>query len=213
MQASRLLIVEDHPILAEALRVNVELLFPRMECLLARDLATGLQMLEQYSPIALVVLDVNLPDSQGVDTLNAVCMYRAEGPLMVFSSDPDPLLLQACASSHVSFIPKSVDLPQLMGSLLQMLSEGENLNAGQAARPLETPLTNELALLSKQQSLVLSQLAHGKSCAEIGRHMQISECTVRSHMHSVYQRLGVRNKSQACARYWVWAGRHGRDQD
>jgi len=62
MQASRLLIVEDHPILAEALRVNVELLFPRMECLLARDLATGLQMLEQYSPIALVVLDVNLPD-------------------------------------------------------------------------------------------------------------------------------------------------------
>ena len=64
MHASRLLIVEDHPILADALRMNVLQLLPRAQCLLAYDLASGLEMLLEHSPIDLVVLDLNLPDSQ-----------------------------------------------------------------------------------------------------------------------------------------------------
>lgn len=210
MQATRLLIVEDHPILADALRVHVQQLLPHVECLLAQDLATGILMLEQHSPIALVVLDLNLPDSQGLETLEVFCMYRAEGPLMVFSSDQSPKLVQACLSSRVSYLPKSVELPQLMASLLRMLSQGEAIHAIQPADLSQSQTENDIATLSKQQTLVLSQLAHGKSCADIARQMQIGECTVRSHMHGIYQRLGVRNKSQACQRYWVWADRHGR---
>ncbi len=99
MHASRLLIVEDHPILADALRMNVLQLLPRVQCLLAYDLASGLEMLLEHSPIDLVVLDLNLPDSQGIDTLNAVCQLRAVGPLMVFSSLQDPALPQICLSN------------------------------------------------------------------------------------------------------------------
>ena len=213
MQAIRLLIVEDHPILADALRIHVQQLLPRAECLLAHDLATGLQMLERYSPIALVVLDLNLPDSRGLDTLNAICMQRAEGPLMVFSSDQNPALIQACLSSRVSYVHKSVPLPVLMASLLQKLSEGEAFHAEQASEWQQTPAKNEMSSLSKQQTLVLSQLAHGKSCAEIALHLRITETTVRSHMQDIYQRLGVRNKSQASARYWLWAGNQVRVKD
>ena len=213
MQAIRLLIVEDHPILADALRLHVQQLLPRAECLLAHDLATGLQMLEQHSPIALVVLDLNLPDSIGLDTLNTFCMHRAEGPLMVFSSDQTPSLIQACLSSRVSYVHKSVELPELMANLLQKLSEGVALHAHHANECQAAPVKNELALLSKQQILVLSQLAHGKSCAEIALYMHITETTVRSHLHTIYQRLGVRNKSQASSRYWLWAGSLGHAQD
>ncbi len=213
MQANRLLIIEDHPILADALRIHVQQILPLIECLLAHDLATGLQMLEQHAPIAMVVLDLNLPDSKGLDTLNAVCMQRAEGPLMVFSSDHDPLLPQACLSNRVAYVPKSIELPQLMSSLLQTLSKGETSQAVQACASQENAGDVQIGLLSKQQRLVLSHLAHGKSCAETAVQMHIGECTVRSHMHAIYQRLGVLNKSQACARYWVWAGQHGRSQD
>ena len=69
--------------------------------------------------------------------------------------------------------------------------------------------TDELAVLSNHQRLVLSQLAHGKSCAEIAGQMHITESTVRSHMHAIYRRLGVVNKSQASTRYWLWAAGHG----
>lgn len=213
MQATRLLIVEDHPILADALRIHVQQLLPRAECLLAHDLATGLHMLEQHSPIALVVLDLNLPDSIGLDTLNTFCMHRTEGPLMVFSSEQNPVLIQACLSSRVSYVHKSVALPVLMASLLQKLSEGGAFHAEQASEWRQTLAKNEMSSLSKQQTLVLSQLAHGKSCAEIALYMHISVTTVRSHLHSIYQRLGVRNKSQASARYWLWAGSHARAPD
>ena len=69
---------------------------------------------------------------------------------------------------------------------------------------------NVLQLLPRVQCLLLSQLAHGKSCAEIAGQMNITESTVRSHMHAIYRRLGVVNKSQASTRYWLWAAGHGR---
>ena len=210
MHASRLLIVEDHPILADALRMNVLQLLPRVQCLLAYDLASGLEMLLEHSPIDLVVLDLNLPDSQGVDTLNAVCQLRADGPLMVFSSLQDPALPQICLSNRVSYLCKSAPLPQLMSFLLQSLAVQQD-----AFEPLEDSAAilqhnDELAVLSNHQRLVLSQLAHGKSCAEIAGQMNIAESTVRSHMHAIYRRLGVVNKSQASTRYWLWAAGHGR---
>ena len=74
MHASRLLIVEDHPILADALRMNLLQLLPRVQCLLAYDLAQGLEMLLEHSPIDLVVLDLNLPDSQGISIYRLVLM-------------------------------------------------------------------------------------------------------------------------------------------
>lgn len=212
MNASRLLIVEDHPVLADALRMNVLQLLPQAHCLLAYDLSSGLELLLQHSPIDLVVLDLNLPDSQGLDTLNAVCQMRADGPIMVFTSSQDPALPPVCLSNRVSYLCKSAPLPQLMSFLLQCLAGQQD-----AFEPLEVAAAMlqpnaELAALSNHQRLVLSQLAHGKSCADIAAQMHISESTVRSHMHAIYSRLGVVNKSQASTRYWLWAAGHGRDQ-
>jgi len=209
MHASRLLIVEDHPILADALRMNVLQLLPRAQCLLAYDLASGLEMLLEHSPIDLVVLDLNLPDSQGIDTLNAFCQLRADGPMMVLSSLQDPALPQVCMSNRVSYLSKSAPLPQLMSLLLQSLSVQQD-----TVEPLDgfaqtRQHNDELAVLSNHQRLVLSQLAHGKSCAEIAGQMHITESTVRSHMHAIYRRLGVVNKSQASTLYWLWAAGHG----
>jgi len=209
MQASRLLIVEDHPILADALRTHVRLLVPGCQCLLAKDLAGGLQLLQAHAPITMVLLDLNLPDSQGMDTLNAFCQLRTDGPMLVFSSCQDPALTDVCLSSRVTVLPKSVQMSRLMAVLLQTLTAPSAvLPSNEAFAPVAAS-SDAVASLSRHQHIVLSNLAHGKSSSSIARELQISEGTVRSHMHAIYQRLGVLNKSQACARFWLWADKQG----
>lgn len=209
MQVSRLLIVEDHLILADALRMNVHQLLPRVQCLLANDLASGLQMLYLHAPIALVVLDLNLPDSQGIDTLNAFCHLRADGPMMVFTWLEDPALPQVCLSNGVTYMCKSAPLPQLLSFLLQSLAVQQDALAPQQDAAAIEQQNEDLSKLNRQQ-LVLSQLAHGKTSADIAGEMNISESTVRSHIHAIYRRPGVINKSQGSSRYWLWAAGNGR---
>ena len=213
MQASRLLIVEDHPILADALRTHVRLLVPGCQCLLAKDLAGGLLLLQQHAPIALVLLDLNLPDSQGIDTLNAFCQWRTDGPMLVFSSCQDPALTELCLSSRVTLLPKSVQMSRLKTVLLQTLTEPSAVTPVSGERAPVAASNEAVASLSRHQHIVLSKLAHGKTSSSIARELQISEGTVRSHMHAIYQRLGVLNKSQACARFWVWADSQGDAHD
>ena len=198
MQASRLLIVEDHPILADALRTHLRLLLPAYQCLLAKDLAGGLELLQQHAPIAMVLLDLNLPDSQGIDTLNAFCERRAEGPMLVFSSFQAPSLKEICASNRVTLLPKSAPTARLMAVLLQTLSAQSAGNPVFTAQRLTDTSVDTVTTLSRHQHIVLSKLAHGKNCACIAHELQISEGTVRSHLHTIYLRLGVSNKSQAC---------------
>jgi len=206
---SRLLIVEDHPILADALRTQVHQLLPQFECLTAGTLAEALRLHEQFPSIALVVLDLNLPDSQDMATLDAFCEVRKTGPLMVFSSTQNASLLEHCAFNRVTYVPKSADPSRFMSALLSALTEQAQSQSWIHHRHVGVSECHGMNLLSSQQRLVLSQLARGLSCAELAKHMQLSECTVRSHMHAVYQKLGVKNKSQASSRYWAWASSQG----
>ncbi len=206
---SLVLIVEDHPILAEAIRIQVQQVLPHVECLKANTLALGLQLHQQYPSIALVILDLNLPDSQDMATLDAFCNLRKTGPLMVFSSSTIRDLPQICESNRVTFVPKSTDPSKFISSLLNALSEQAQSLSTVKINGNYQPEHQAIATLSSQQRLVLSQLARGLSCAELAQHMHISECTVRSHMHAVYQKLGVKNKSQASSRYWAWASSQG----
>ena len=206
---SRLLVVEDHPILADALRTQVLCLLPQCELFTATTLAEGLQLHQQHFPIDLVILDLNLPDSQDIATLEAFCQVRMTGPLLVFSASDHPHLPSACESSRVTFVPKSVASNGFMSAVLAALCTPQpSFSVGTNRAPKEMEC-HDLARLSSQQRLVLSQLAKGLSCVELASRMHISECTVRSHMHTIYQKLGVKNKSQACAHYWRWVSNQG----
>ena len=209
---SCVLIVEDHPIMVEALRIQVQQVLPQFECLTAGTLAEGLQLHQQHPSIALVILDLNLPDSQDMATLDAFCNLRKTGPLMVFSSSQYAHLAQFCESNRITYVPKSVEPSQFLSAVLSALTQQAQSFAMDNAAPADTPDCHDMTSLSSQQRLVLSQLARGLSCAELAKHMQISECTVRSHMHAVYQKLGVKNKSQASSRYWAWASSRGAHQ-
>jgi DNA-binding NarL/FixJ family response regulator len=123
MSHPRVLIVEDHPLMADALRVHLRSMLTQMICVHANSMQQGLWCLQQAQGFELVLLDLNLPDSQGIDTLNAFCAARFSGPLVVVSALQDPEVVQACLANNVTFISKSTPSFRLQTELLAILAK------------------------------------------------------------------------------------------
>lgn len=129
----RVLVVDDHPLMRNAMRSALETFMDSVEI----DFAGTLEDAFRQSTAAdqdLVLLDLNLPDARGTATIGAYC-HRLPGKRVVaVSGDDDPLTIRACQSAGaVGFLSKTYDLRRTMGTICKVL-------AGEFAFP---PLTAE----------------------------------------------------------------------
>jgi len=203
MPHPRILIIEDHPLMADAIAVSVQSCLPQAQCVMAHRLQTALEFLSSPMPWALVLVDLNLPDSQGLQTLYAVCELRSQGALMVLSALQDPEVQEACTANGVVFLNKALPSSAFLAVLLQALHQV----LSSEALPLlaqEAPVSHGLPSLSTQQRLVLAQLSKGLTSRRIAHQLQLSEATVRSHTREVLRKLGVENRTQASQLYLQW---------
>ena len=203
MPHPRILIIEDHPLMADAIAVSVQSFLPQAQCAMAHRLQTALEFLSSPMPWALVLVDLNLPDSQGLQTLYAVCELRSQGALMVLSALQDPEVIEACTANGVVFLNKALPSSAFLAVLLQALHQV----LSSEALPLlaqEAPVYHGLPSLSTQQRLVLAQLSKGWTSRRIAHQLQLSEATVRSHTREVLRKLGVENRTQASQLYLQW---------
>ena len=203
MPHPRILIIEDHPLMADAIAVSVQSCLPQAQCVMAHRLQTALEFLSSPMPWALVLVDLNLPDSEGLQTFYAVCELRSQGALMVLSALKDPEVQEACTANGVVFINKAMPSSAFLAVLLQALHQV----LSSEALPLlaqEAPVSHGLPSLSTQQRLVLAQLSKGWTSRRIAHQLQLSEATVRSHTREVLRKLGVKNRTQASQLYLQW---------
>ena len=203
MPHPRILIIEDHPLMADAIAVSVHSCLPQAQCVMAYRLQTALEFLSSPMPWALVLVDLNLPDTQGLHTLNAVCELRPQGALLVLSALQDPCIEAACLASGVTFVnkalPSSAFMSALLSAMYQVLSVPLSVNIQESKS-----LHDRFQSLTTQQRLVLSQLSKGWTSRRIAQHLRLSEATVRSHTREVLRKLGVDNRTEATHRYLQW---------
>jgi DNA-binding NarL/FixJ family response regulator len=174
MRGPLILIVEDHPMMVNALCSSMQEVLPQAKFFQANSKAQGLALLEQYDDFALVLLDLNLPDSQGIATLNAFCQARPSNALMVFSMVDDPSVENVCLANRVTYLRKSEPVSRLLDTVLQSLQapvaypelpDATVLNAREtpalaindqlSADELLRPLVEEMRLLAEQQHVML----------------------------------------------------------
>ena len=203
MPHPRILIIEDHPLMADAIAVSVQSFLPQAQCVLAHRLQTAIKFLASPTPWALVLVDLNLPDSQGLQTLYAVCELRSQGALMVLSALQDPCIEAACLANGVTFVnkalPSSAFMSALLSAMYQVLSVPLSSNIQESKS-----LHDRFQSLTTQQRLVLSQLSKGWTSRRIAQHLRLSEATVRSHTREVLRKLGVDNRTEATHLYLQW---------
>ena len=204
----KILVVDDHPLMREAVQSVVARLEPGATVLAAADSERGFAIAAAEPDLDLVLLDLNIPGLAGIPALKAWRRRHPGLPIVVLSSADDrPTVLAAIAAGAAGFIPKSSPNEVLLGALQLVLAGGKYLppealapvpgpgaraaRAAESARPLET------LGLTDRQAQVLRLLAAGKSNKLISRELDLAERTVKAHISAVFRVLGVTTRTQA----------------
>ena len=188
------LLVDDHTLLRESLLLLDQRL-PGQRWRDAATLAAALRWLSDEPDIDLVLLDLDLPDSRGLEPLKRVREAAPLVPVDVLSAHDDRRsVLAAIEQGAAGFLAKTVDIARLLQGV-QRVMEG-----GVIVPKTVTPahLAHESAPeLSKRQRDVLRLLVEGKPNKLIARALGLTDATVKTHLQVLYRKLEVESRTQA----------------
>lgn len=202
---TRILIADDHPLFRMALKQALGTVADSAVLFEAESLASARRVLAQEPELDLLVLDLHLPDSQG---LMGLASFRAEFPsvaiVMISASEDLGTIRSALALGAAGYIPKRASLDELGHALTTILNCESYVpdDIRQHLDSLPEPsaddrLAEKLAALTPQQFRVLSLVADGKLNKQIADQLGIQERTIKAHLSLIFQKLGVRNRTQA----------------
>ena len=203
----RILVVDDHPLMAEALEVAMRTLDRATDVETAGNLRTAIARAEQAG-FDLCLLDLGLPDCSGLEALEKMRASLPALPVVVVSgSDDTRSVLKALDLGAMGYIPKTSPRDVLLGAVRLVVSGGiyvpvEALRAREAGEPAPAPaaaVSKTAADLgpSARQWEVLGLLLKGLPNKLIARKLDISENTTKIHVSAVLRALGVSSRTQA----------------
>lgn len=196
------LIVEDHPLFAEALQSAIRGSLPGVEFEHACSI-TEARNAYKKSAFDLVLLDLWLPDNHGFSGIIELRRQRPKIPIVVISAFDDRKVIHysmACGAS--GFISKSAGKSAIVSSIESVLLGGIALP--ESFLQSETVSENEsqksisrLNCLTLQELRVLHMLCQGMLNKQISHELQVSETTVKAHMSKILSKLKVASRTQA----------------
>lgn len=199
----KLLLVDDHALFRDGLALLIDQAgLPAQHLLHAGDLAEARARLAEHPDIRLVLLDLALPDSDGLDTLRRLREPGGAPACLVVSAQDDArTVLAAIDAGAAGFIPKTTQSELMLHALRTVLAGGVYLPTSVSARPAERAAATvdaaEQLGLSPRQVDVLRLLIEGHANKQIARALALSESTVKTHLEAIFKRLDVNSRTQA----------------
>ena len=190
----QILIVDDHPSVRAGVRRAIE--GAGMRCCgeaASRDEAVA--QIALHNPDG-VILDLNLPDGSGLDVISWIREHSQTMAILMLSiSDEDSHLLAAMKSGASAYVKKSAPLSQVVASLKAALSQPSNFNAPGMASIIST--TRIAFDLTPRELSVLKAISLEGANKDLARSLYISEATFKTHLASIYSKMGVSNRFSA----------------
>ncbi|MEV6865086.1 response regulator transcription factor [Streptosporangium subroseum] len=194
----RVLIVDDHEVVRQGLRFvlgqedGIEVIG---EC------ADGAQALVAIAALRpdVVLLDMVMPGMDGL----AVLRKLAGGPAVIVLASflEDDRVIEAIRLGALSYLSKTTAVDRVVEAVRAAAVGGSVLEAGTAAllveRLRQDRRRNPLDLLTPREVQVLTELARGRSNAEIARSLMLGRETVKTHVSSILTKLGLTDRTQA----------------
>lgn len=201
-----LMVADDHPLFRDAIGAVIAAGLPGTRLLEADSLMRAMQLAEHHEEtLDLLLLDLDLPDAEGLDGLRRLRATLPALPVAILSAEQDRrTVLAAIEMGAVGYIPKSTPRDDLLAALRQLL-EGQLYLPPQVMRrpppahpaPAVTAADTRLERLTDKQLEVLERLSQGASNKDIARQLNIAETTVKTHVSAILRKLGVTRRVQA----------------
>jgi DNA-binding NarL/FixJ family response regulator len=207
----KILVVDDHPLIREALRQVLQALDQQLDMLEAQSCEEALDLTRGHPDISLILLDLALPGQDGFETLRRLRDEFPGIPVVVLSASDQPdTVMRAIDGGAMGYIPKTSSSQLLLNALRLVLSGAiylplEVLRKEQEIAPAAPPAPTSPAELrdprtiglTARQAQVLALLLQGKPNKLICRDLNLAEGTVKIHVTAILKALGVANRTQA----------------
>jgi len=204
----RLLVADDQEMVLQ----GVKALLASSEIKIVAEVTTGQAAVKQAleGEVDVVLLDVRMPDGDGLTTLGRIKLDKPNLPVLIFSAFDNPSsVARAIALGASGFLLKGCTQDELV-SAIRTAASGENVWSREKLRSvsgaLRTPrLSSNLEVsLSEREGEVLRQMTLGLTNKQIAQTMSISYETVKEHVQHVLRKIGLTDRTQAA----VWAVRN-----
>ncbi|MEM7686493.1 MAG: response regulator transcription factor [Pseudomonadota bacterium] len=199
------LVIDDHPLFCDALSMTLRSFRDDTQVATANSLGQGLSAIDEGAAPDIVLLDLNLPDVDGVDGLTRLRQKLADTPIVVVSShDDDAVVTRVLKAGAVGFVSKKSGGSDLEAALRKIWN-GETC-VPKGYRPVANgcnPAADaqdgvaKLDLLTPQQRRILMLVSEGRLNKQIAGDLSIAETTVKAHITVILRKLGVQSRTQA----------------
>jgi DNA-binding NarL/FixJ family response regulator len=209
-QAIRVLIVEDHPVVAEGLSSLLEA-YPEITIAgIAASVADVIPVIERAAAdVDVAVVDYHLPDGTAYDAIDRVRSRLPSTAIVLISADDSDDPLRAFIEMGASgYLMKSASAAEIL-QVIRAAATGETcVPAGILARTMdlyragaqERARQEMLASLTSRERQILALMAQGADNRTVAGRLHISYATVRTHVRSILLKLGARSRLEAVAK-------------
>ncbi len=203
----RVLVADDH----EVVRHGLKSLFADTEIEIVAEAGGGREALEliTQNEVDVVVMDVRMPDIDGLNVLGRIKLDFPDMPVLMLSTYDNPTYVaRAVALGAAGYVLKDSARERVL-DCVRRAATGESVWTREELRrvtgALATPRLNANVEvpLTQRESEVLRQLALGLTNKEIAQALHISYETVKEHVQHILRKIGVTDRTQAA----VWAVR------
>jgi DNA-binding NarL/FixJ family response regulator len=152
-----------------------------------------------------VIMDINLPGTNGIDCIRQIRSRVPATQFMMFTVyENDEKVFEALQAGASGYLLKSTGLPHIIEALKELHRGGSPMSANIARKlvkffqhpPRTVPSTSN-PTLSPRETDILTLLAQGLLYKEIADRLSVSTSTVRQHIHHIYEKLHVQNRTEA----------------
>lgn len=206
----KLLVVEDHALVREGLVQTLHTLDEGINVFQAATCDRAIKLLSEGHDFDLVLLDLGLPETDG---LTCLALFREQYPtipvVIVSAYDDAHTVNRAMKNGASGFVPKSYSSDRLIDALRTVLDGGVftpdrvlPTRLGADLPPAPTLSAKEAALaeefgLTERKAEILALLVRGKSTRDIAAQLGLMPGTVKIHLTSIFKSLGVTSRTQA----------------
>jgi DNA-binding NarL/FixJ family response regulator len=218
----KILVCDDHALIREAMRGVLKDLVPDAAVIGACDARQLTEAIQTTPELDLLLLDLNLPDQDGLEILADLREHHPAISVVVLSAFQDrDTVRRALDLGALGFIPKNTEREVVLGALRLVLAGGIYIpvqalggaapraaanGAPSSPADLRERLPPGLGLTERQMQ-VLALVMEGKSNKAISRAMSLAEHTVKNHMTAIFRALQVTSRTEAV----IAVGRLARD--